>query len=81
MEDIANNVDKIMIVSDAKLVSFDYPSEIFKDSQMLKNIGLNVPQVTRVVNHLKQKGVNLGNNIYTVEAAVDAILKYVKDET
>ena len=81
MEDIANNVDKIMIVSDAKLVSFDYPSEIFKDSQMLKNIGLNVPQVTRVVNHLKQKGVNLGNNIYTVEAAVDAILKYVKEES
>ncbi len=81
MEDIANNVDKIMIVSDAKLVSFDYPSEIFKDSDMLKNIGLNVPQVTRVVNHLKQKGINLGNNIYTVEAAVDAILKYVKEES
>ena len=81
MEDIANNVDKIMIVSDAKLVSFDYPSEIFKDSQMLKNIGLNVPQVTRVVNHLKQKGVNLGGNIYTVDAAVDAILKYVKEES
>ncbi|MBO7289510.1 MAG: energy-coupling factor transporter ATPase [Clostridia bacterium] len=81
MEDIANNVDKIMIVSDAKLVSFDYPSEIFKDSEMLKNIGLNVPQVTRVVNHLKQKGINLGNNIYTVEAAVDAILKYVKEES
>ena len=80
MEDIANTVDRIMIVSDAKLVSFDKPSEIFKDSEMLKNIGLNVPQVTRVVNHLKQKGIFLEGNIYTVDAAVDAILNYVKEE-
>ena len=81
MEDIANFAHKIMIVSDAKLVSYDYPNEIFKDSEMLKNIGLNVPQVTRVVNHLRQKGIDLGDNIYTVEAAVEAILKYVKEET
>ena len=81
MEDIANFAHKIMIVSDAKLVSYDYPNEIFKDSEMLKNIGLNVPQVTRVVNHLRQKGIDLGDNIYTVDAAVEAILKYVKEES
>jgi len=81
MEDIANFAHKIMIVSDAKLVSYDYPNEIFKDSQMLKNIGLNVPQVTRVVNHLRQKGIELGDNIYTVDTAVEAILKYVKEES
>ena len=46
---------------------------------MLKNIGLNVPQVTRVVNHLKQKGIVLEGNIYTVDGAVDAIIKYVKE--
>ncbi len=80
MEDIANTVNKIMIVSDAHLVAFDKPSVIFKDSQMLKNIGLNVPQVTRVVNHLKQKGVVLEGDIFTVDAAVDAIIKYVKEE-
>jgi energy-coupling factor transport system ATP-binding protein len=80
MEDIANFAHKIMIVSDAKLVSFGTPDSIFKDSQMLKNIGLNVPQVTRVVNHLKQKGIDLGDNIYTVEAALDAILNYVKED-
>ena len=80
MEDIANTVDKIMIVSDAKLVSFDTPSMIFKDSESLKNIGLNVPQVTRVVNHLKEKGIVLEGDIYTVDSAVEAILKYVKED-
>jgi len=80
MEDIANTVDKIMILSDGNLVAFSTPSEIFCDSVMLKNIGLNVPQVTRVVNHLKQKGINLNGDIFTVDAAVEAILKYVKEE-
>jgi len=80
MEDIANTVDKIMILSDGNLVAFSTPSEIFCDSVMLKNIGLNVPQVTRVVNHLKQKGINLKGDIFTVDAAVEAILKYVKEE-
>ncbi len=80
MEDIANTVNKIMIISDAKLVAFDKPSEIFKDSEMLKNIGLNVPQVTRVVNHLKQKGIYLEGDVFTVDSAVEAIKKYIKDE-
>ena len=80
MEDIANTVDKIMIISDAHLVAFDKPAVIFKDSLMLKDIGLNVPQVTRVVNHLRQKGVFLEGDIFTVDAAVDAIIKYIKEE-
>ncbi len=77
MEDVANTVKKIMVVSDSKLVAFGTPAEIFRDSEALKNIGLNVPQVTRVVNHLKQKGIHLAGDIYTVEAAVDAIKKYI----
>lgn len=80
MEDIANTVDKIMIVSDSRLVSFTSPDETFKNSEMLKNIGLNVPQVTRVINHLRQKGIVLPGSIYTVDMAVDAIIKYIKDE-
>lgn len=77
MEDVANTVKKIMVVSDSKLVAFDTPAGIFCDSEALKNIGLNVPQVTRVVNHLKQKGIHLPGDIYTVEAAVEAIKKYI----
>ncbi len=80
MEDIANTVDKIMIISDSHLIAFDKPSVIFSDSEMLKTIGLNVPQVTRVVNHLKQKGIILEGDIFTVDAAVEAVIKYVKEE-
>ncbi len=79
MEDVANTVDKILVVSDAELLAYDTVANVFKDSTALKNIGLNVPQVTRVVNHLKSKGVDLGDGICTVDAAVDALMRYMKE--
>ncbi len=79
MEDVANTVEKVMVISDAHLLSFGSVADVFKDSAAMKSIGLNVPQVTRVVNHLKQKGIDLGDGIYTVDAAVDAVLRYLKE--
>ena len=79
MEDVANTVEKVMVVSDAHLLSFGSVADVFKDSEAMKSIGLNVPQVTRVVNHLKQKGIDLGDGIYTVDMAVDAVIKYLKE--
>lgn len=79
MEDVANTVDKILVVSDAELLAYDTVTNVFKDSVALKNIGLNVPQVTRVVNHLKSKGIDLGDGICTVDAAVDAVMRYMKE--
>jgi len=78
MEDVANTVDKILVISDGKLLNFDTVANVFKSSEELKNIGLNVPQVTRVVNHLKQKGVFLEGDIYTVEAAIESIKEYIR---
>jgi len=79
MEDVANTVDKILVVSDAELLAYDTVANVFRDSIALKNIGLNVPQVTRVVNHLKAKGIDLGDGICTVDAAVDALMRYMKE--
>ena len=79
MEDVANTVDKILVVSDAELLAYDTVTNVFKDSVALKNIGLNVPQVTRVVNHLKSKGIDLGDGICTVDAAGNAVMRYMKE--
>ncbi len=80
MEDIANNVQRILILSDANLIAFDTVANVFKNSYELKKIGLNVPQVTRVANHLKEKGIFLEGDLYTVEAMVKAVCNYIKGE-
>lgn len=78
MEDVANTVEKIMVVSDGELFAYDTVGKIFANSEKLKSIGLNVPQVTRVVNHLKKIGVDLGDNIFTVSDAAEAVANYLK---
>lgn len=73
MEDIAKYADKILIMNDGELVSYDSVDNTFKDVNMLKNIGLDIPQITKVLFKLRQKGFDIPSNIYTVEDAVDVV--------
>lgn len=73
MEDIAKYADKILIMNDGELVSYDSVDNTFKDVDMLQNIGLDIPQITKVLFKLRQKGFNIPSNIYTVEDAVDVV--------
>lgn len=73
MEDIAKYADKILIMNDGELVSYDSVDNTFKDVDMLQSIGLDIPQITKVLFKLRQKGFNIPANIYTVEDAVDIV--------
>ena len=67
MEDIARNVDKILVMNEAKLFCYDETAKVFHRSQELEQMGLAVPQVTRVFNRLKALGLDLGEDVYTVK--------------
>lgn len=73
MEDIAKYADKILIMNSGEVVSYDSVDNTFKDVNMLKNIGLDIPQITKVFFKLRQKGFNIFSNVYTVEDAVDVV--------
>ncbi len=75
MEDIARNVDKILVMNASKLFCYDETAKVFHRSQELTDMGLSVPQVTRVFNRLKAMGVDLGEDIYTVKYAKNLLLK------
>ena len=80
MEDIARIVDKVMVMSDGRLVMFDTVKNVFDRPCELQKIGLNVPQISVVVNELRSKGIDLGEGIYTVESATKALAKYIKEK-
>lgn len=73
MEDIAKYADKILIMNSGEVVSYDSVDSTFKDVDVLKNIGLDIPQITKVFFKLRKKGFNIPSNIYTVEDAVDIV--------
>lgn len=73
MEDMAQITDKLLVMSRGSLVMFDKTENIFKNGDKLREIGLNVPIVTRVFDILKEKGYSLPDDVFTVERAVEVL--------
>lgn len=75
MEDIASFADKILVMNKARLFCYDDAERVFARAQELSEIGLDVPQITRVFEELKQRGLDFGRNVYTVEYAKKLLLR------
>ena len=65
----------IVVVNDGKLPYQGTPQEVFRHGQELEDMGLGVPQMTRVFHRLKAMGVDIDPSVYTIEQAKQAILK------
>ena len=73
MEDLAQNVDRIILLNKGSVYMDTTPEEIFTDSALLEECGLRVPEVTRIIKLLNEGGMTLPENIFTVENAKKAI--------
>ncbi len=78
MEDIAAISDKVLVMNEGELYMFDNTEKVFSDIEKLKKVGLNVPQITKIMLLLKSKGIDISATCLTVNAAVEAIAGYVK---
>ena len=74
MEDVARTVDRLVVVNDGKLPYQGTPQEVFRHGQELEDMGLGVPQMTRVFNRLRAMGMDIDPSVYTTEQAKQAIL-------
>ena len=78
MEDVAKFADKILVMNKAQLFCYDDTPTVFKRADELANMGLAVPQITRVFNRLKQSGIDIRTDVYTTEFARKTILEYLE---
>lgn len=75
MEDICRVCDKVLVMKDSKIEMFASVDEVFEHSAELCEMGLNVPQITRIFLTLKEKGFDVPSSVYTPKQACNAILK------
>ena len=75
MEEVAAIADRLFVMNHGTLAMHGTPAEIFHRADELTEIGLDVPQVLRVILALRQLGVDLDPAIFTVEQAVQALLE------
>ncbi len=67
MEDVAKIAKKILVMNDGRLFCYDDTKKVFERADELNAMGLSVPQITRVFNRLKEKGINITEDVYTVD--------------
>ena len=74
MDDVANYVNRIMVLNDGVLTYDDTPRNVFRHFKELEAIGLAAPQVTYIMNDLKQAGLNVNTDAITISEAKESIL-------
>lgn len=75
MEDVAEYVDRIIVMNKGKVMFDDVPKEVFKHHQELEEVGLAAPQVTYIMEALREKGLPVRGEATTVKEATEEILR------
>ena len=74
MEEIADSVERLVVIHDAHIAMDGTPREIFAHASELESMGLSVPQVTNVFLRLREMGLDVDTSVYTTEQAKAALL-------
>ncbi|CAG7838840.1 cobalt transporter ATP-binding subunit [Clostridium novyi B str. ATCC 27606] len=69
----AVEADRIVVMDKGKVVMEGTPKQIFSNVSVMKNIGLDVPQMTELAYELKKSGVNIASDILTINEMVNAL--------
>ncbi|MGN0612355.1 MAG: energy-coupling factor transporter ATPase [Porcipelethomonas sp.] len=73
MEDVARFASKILVMNDSRLFCYDTPPAVFRRSEEISAMGLAVPQITRVFDMLKKRGIDMHDEVYTVKYAAKLV--------
>lgn len=72
--DEAVKADRVVVIDDGKILLDDTPKAVFSEVELLKKVGLDVPQVTELIYELKKEGIALPDGILTEDECVKAIM-------
>ncbi len=77
MEDMAMYCDNVVVMNDSEIFKTGTVDEIFSLGRELSDIGLDVPVISKISAELIERGIPLSGNLYTVDGAFNAIMKYL----
>lgn len=75
MEDVAKYADRIIAMNSGKVTFDGTPKEVFRHYKELERMGLSAPQITYVMQAMKELGLDVDTDVSTVEEAKEEILK------
>ena len=79
MEDMAKLCDNLVVMSSGEILMTGDRGTVFAQADMLTDVGLGVPQITRLMNLIKARGIDVSDGIFTVDMAFDFLKKYIRE--
>lgn len=80
MDDVAEYVDRIIVMNKGRVMYDDMPREVFKHHTELEEIGLSAPQVKYIMQALQEKGLPVNSDVITIEEATEEIMRVLSEE-
>ncbi len=81
MEDVAKFADRIVVMNNGHVALTGTPKEVFSHVSELEEMGLAAPQTSYVMKGLKDSGLNVPQDVYTVDEATDVLYELLKQVT
>ena len=75
MEDMARYCERLVVMERGRIILEGDCYEVFSHAKRLEEAGLDIPQIAKLALMLSQKGIDIGKSVYTVEDALESILK------
>lgn len=71
--------NRVVVMDNAKVLLDGTPKEVFKNSEKIKAVGLDVPQPAELARELQKSGVNIGDDILTADEFSQKVIKLLGD--
>lgn len=78
MDNIASYADNVIILNKGKVTMEAPPEEVFTQKELITQAGLELPEVKTIMNELAQNGLEIQNNAYTMDKAVEEIIEALR---
>lgn len=76
----AENADRVLVMNDGEIIKDGTPNDVFKNVELLKSVGLDVPQTTELLYQMQKIGFNINTNVISVEDTAKEIASALKKE-
>ena len=78
MDDVALVADRVLVLSEGNIVMSGTVEEVYSKGDELLKLGLDVPEITRVLLKLKENGYDVPTDVYTIKQATEKLIEFLK---
>lgn len=76
MEDVAKTADKVLVLNRSRVAMFGTVPEVYSRTDELEEMGLSVPQITKIFRALHDRGFDVSPSVFTVNQGTDELIRY-----